>query len=135
MRFGITSLLVGVTLAAVVVRLAMWEPMLGGAAAAAWLGGVWSHVTSGRLPHGWLRGASAGLFWFAVSPLVIVTAAWMVVHLPTVLFGRDPEANTAIIAHVATWAPYVQSIASGIAGGLTGTWLAYRRDLEPADAR
>jgi hypothetical protein len=134
MRFSIASLLIAVALATVVVRLAIWEPMLGGLAAAAWLGGAWSQVASRDPAHAWLRGALAGMFWFAVSPLVIVMVVWIVAYLPIILFGSDSSKSTAIISDVAVWAPYAQSIASGIAGGLTATWPSRRRGFELVNA-
>lgn len=129
-RFGITGLLISIALAPLIVRAAMWEPILGGLAGAAWLAGVWSHVASGDSRYGWLRGALAGLFWFAVSPILIVTAIWLLINLPPLFFGTRDANQTRLLGSVASWAPYAQAIFSGIAGGLTAIRIARRQQLD-----
>jgi hypothetical protein len=130
MRFGIISLLIAVASAALVVRIAMWQPMLGGLLGAAWLAGLGSHLFARDRRYGWLRGAVAGLFWFAVSPILIVTVIWVCISLPPLLFGVRPISPSELLGSVSAWAPYVQAIASGIIGALTGIRMSPRLELE-----
>jgi hypothetical protein len=143
MRSGIAAFIIAVVAAAVVVPVAIWQPLIGGLLGAAWIAAVCSHLASGDRRFGWLRGALAGMFWFAVSPILIICALWLVVELPSSLFGRHAMRSGEILKATSRWMPYAQSIGAGIVGGICESWMTRQRreasesdkDDQPSDSR